>query len=183
MFAALIALTLRRGAVDPVCGMRVDRATALVRQSGGGRSTSAASTARPGSRRRAHGDGAAALGGAGAGRWFAAPGEGAASARTPPDRSDRAPVVCLDNSRISSKFFGQTENTVCNFGGTGSGGGFLAPHFTPPGRAPGALPAGRTEPPSHLSSGGGRLDGQLRLGLALAVGADDQYRHSLWLSA
>ena len=29
VFAALIALTLRRGATDPVCGMTVDRAKAL----------------------------------------------------------------------------------------------------------------------------------------------------------
>jgi hypothetical protein len=34
-FLALFALTARRGAVDPVCGMRVDRATGLTLQSGG----------------------------------------------------------------------------------------------------------------------------------------------------
>jgi YHS domain-containing protein len=28
VFVALIALTVRRGAIDPVCGMSVDRATA-----------------------------------------------------------------------------------------------------------------------------------------------------------
>jgi uncharacterized protein len=34
-FAALIALTQRRGATDPVCGMRVDRATALTLEDDG----------------------------------------------------------------------------------------------------------------------------------------------------
>jgi YHS domain-containing protein len=29
IFVALIGLTMRRGAIDPVCGMSVDRATAL----------------------------------------------------------------------------------------------------------------------------------------------------------
>ena len=36
VFAALTWLTLRRGAVDPVCGMRVDRATAVVRRTPAG---------------------------------------------------------------------------------------------------------------------------------------------------
>jgi len=36
VFAALTWLTLRRGAVDPVCGMRVDRATAIVRRTPSG---------------------------------------------------------------------------------------------------------------------------------------------------
>jgi uncharacterized protein len=36
VFAALTWLTVRRGAVDPVCGMRVDRATAVVRQTPAG---------------------------------------------------------------------------------------------------------------------------------------------------
>src|SRR4051795_2952727 len=35
IFAALFWLTLRRGATDPVCGMKVDRAKALTAQSGG----------------------------------------------------------------------------------------------------------------------------------------------------
>jgi uncharacterized membrane protein YraQ (UPF0718 family) len=35
VFAALITLTARRGATDPTCGMRVDRATAVRRQIGG----------------------------------------------------------------------------------------------------------------------------------------------------
>ncbi len=36
VFAALLGLTLRRGAVDPVCGMRVDRATAIARETPSG---------------------------------------------------------------------------------------------------------------------------------------------------
>ena len=36
VFAAMIWLTVRRGAVDPVCGMRVDRATAVVRRTPSG---------------------------------------------------------------------------------------------------------------------------------------------------
>ena len=36
VFAALTWLTVRRGAVDPVCGMRVDRATAVVRRTPAG---------------------------------------------------------------------------------------------------------------------------------------------------
>ena len=36
LFAALIALTVRRGATDPVCGMTVDRAKALTVEAGGG---------------------------------------------------------------------------------------------------------------------------------------------------
>jgi uncharacterized membrane protein YraQ (UPF0718 family)/YHS domain-containing protein len=36
VFAALTWLTLRRGAVDPVCGMRVDRAVAVVRRTPSG---------------------------------------------------------------------------------------------------------------------------------------------------
>ena len=36
VFAALNWLTVRRGAVDPVCGMRVDRATAVVRRTPAG---------------------------------------------------------------------------------------------------------------------------------------------------
>jgi uncharacterized membrane protein YraQ (UPF0718 family)/YHS domain-containing protein len=36
VFAVLIWLTVRRGAVDPVCGMRVDRATAVVRRTTAG---------------------------------------------------------------------------------------------------------------------------------------------------
>ena len=35
VFAALFALTLRRGATDPVCGMKVDRARALEAQEDG----------------------------------------------------------------------------------------------------------------------------------------------------
>jgi YHS domain-containing protein len=35
VFAALFALTRNRGATDPVCGMRVDRATALTLERGG----------------------------------------------------------------------------------------------------------------------------------------------------
>ena len=45
IFAALIAMTVRRGATDPVCGMTVDRAQALTLEVAGGRSTSARSTA------------------------------------------------------------------------------------------------------------------------------------------
>jgi uncharacterized protein len=37
-FAALLALTARRGATDPVCGMKVDRARALTREANGHRS-------------------------------------------------------------------------------------------------------------------------------------------------
>ena len=36
VFVALTWLTVRRGAVDPVCGMRVDRATAVVRRTPAG---------------------------------------------------------------------------------------------------------------------------------------------------
>jgi uncharacterized membrane protein YraQ (UPF0718 family)/YHS domain-containing protein len=36
VFAALVWLTLRRGAVDPICGMRVDRAKAIVRETPSG---------------------------------------------------------------------------------------------------------------------------------------------------
>jgi uncharacterized protein len=36
VFAALLWLTMRRGAVDPVCGMRVDRAKAVVRATAAG---------------------------------------------------------------------------------------------------------------------------------------------------
>jgi YHS domain-containing protein len=35
IFAALLALTVRRGATDPVCGMTVDRAKALTAQADG----------------------------------------------------------------------------------------------------------------------------------------------------
>jgi uncharacterized protein len=35
VFAALFALTMRRGATDPVCGMRVDRSNAVVAEHGG----------------------------------------------------------------------------------------------------------------------------------------------------
>jgi hypothetical protein len=35
VFVALFALTARRGATDPVCGMKVDRAKAVTRQAGG----------------------------------------------------------------------------------------------------------------------------------------------------
>jgi hypothetical protein len=31
VFAGLMALTMRRGATDPVCGMRVDRSKAVVK--------------------------------------------------------------------------------------------------------------------------------------------------------
>ncbi|HET9103037.1 MAG TPA: permease [Solirubrobacteraceae bacterium] len=37
LFAALIALTVRRGATDPICGMTVDRARAIRRRSSDGR--------------------------------------------------------------------------------------------------------------------------------------------------
>ena len=45
IFAALFWLTARRGAADPVCGMQVDRATAVTRASAGRPSTSAQRTA------------------------------------------------------------------------------------------------------------------------------------------
>jgi YHS domain-containing protein len=35
VFAALFGLTIRRGATDPVCGMTVDRATAVTATAGG----------------------------------------------------------------------------------------------------------------------------------------------------
>jgi YHS domain-containing protein len=35
VFAALFALTMRRGATDPVCGMKVDKAKALRMEVGG----------------------------------------------------------------------------------------------------------------------------------------------------
>ena len=54
VFAALFALTVRRGATDPVCGMTVDRAQgADAARSTGERSTSARSTAATRTRRRA----------------------------------------------------------------------------------------------------------------------------------
>ena len=46
VFAALFALTMRRGATDPVCGMSVDRAKAVRVEQAGRRATSAQSTAR-----------------------------------------------------------------------------------------------------------------------------------------
>ncbi len=53
IFAALFALTMRRGATDPVCGMKVDKAKAIRVEHGTGRPcTSAASTARTPSKAR-----------------------------------------------------------------------------------------------------------------------------------
>ena len=52
IFAALFWLTRRRGATDPVCGMKVDRAKAIHRASPAARPTSAASGAQARSRRR-----------------------------------------------------------------------------------------------------------------------------------
>ena len=45
VFAALFALTMRRGATDPVCGMTVDRARRYASSMAGTRITSAPSTA------------------------------------------------------------------------------------------------------------------------------------------
>ena len=45
IFAVLFGLTMRRGATDPVCGMKVDRSKALRSSTTGRRPTSAPSTA------------------------------------------------------------------------------------------------------------------------------------------
>ena len=64
-FAALFWLTVRRGATDPVCGMRVDRATAVVRRTPAGtRYFCSEHCAAQFDAGAAHGDGAVAHGGA-----------------------------------------------------------------------------------------------------------------------
>ncbi len=84
VFVALNWLTVRRGAVDPVCGMRVDRATAVVRRTPAGTryfcSEHCAASFDAGA---AHGGGAQGNGGPGAAHGHAAHGDSGARRTCP----------------------------------------------------------------------------------------------------
>jgi uncharacterized protein len=87
VFAALTWLTLRRGAVDPVCGMRVDRAVAVVRRTPSGTryfcsehcAASFDAGVGHGDGGVAHGHGVAGHGDGGAGHGVAGHGDGGAA--------------------------------------------------------------------------------------------------------